>query len=263
MIDYHCHILPGLDDGARNLDESLEIARILVDSGFTEVYCTPHLIKGCFDNNKDGIIRATNVLQAALHQNNIALTLHSGVEYYLDEFFGTYLKDPLVLGGTTYLLVEAPVQANLELVKEHIYAIVRSGYVPLIAHPERYPFLRQNARSSAFNVQRSVHGFWGNILSRINGERSTLNTEQDVERGASRSDLLRDMGCSYQVNIGSFTGAYGDDVKKRAIKLLQSNQCDKLGTDAHSPRELKERLARGLKDIEREIGEAGLKRLAS
>jgi protein-tyrosine phosphatase len=264
MIDYHCHILPGLDDGARNLDESLEIARILCDSGFTEAYCTPHMIKGCFDNDKDDIIRATQALQAALLQNNIALTLHSGVEYYMDEFFIAYLKEsPLALGSSTTVLVEAPVQANLELVKENIYAIVRSGYVPLIAHPERCAFLRQNVRSSAFKVQSSVHGFLGKILSRINVERRTLNREPDVEHGTSSSDILRDMGCKYQVNIGSFTGMYGDNARKQAIKLLQNNLCDKLGTDAHSPQDLKKRLARGLKMIEQEIGKDGLKRLVS
>lgn len=260
MIDYHCHILPGLDDGARNLGESLEIARILVDSGFTEAYCTPHLITGCFDNHKDDIIRATEALQAALLQQNIPLTLHSGVEYYLDEFFGAYLKeDPLTLGKTTYVLVEAPMQANLEFVKENVYTIVRSGYVPLIAHPERCAFLRQNVRSSAFKVQGSKHGFLNNILSRINAERETLNIEQDVYN----SGVLQTMGCNYQMNIGSFAGAYGADVKKRALKLLQNNQCDKLGTDAHNPRDLEKRLNRSLKLIEQEIGTDGLKKLVS
>lgn len=257
MIDYHCHILPGLDDGARNLDESLEIARILVDSGFTEVYCTPHLIKGCFDNNKDGIIRATNVLQTALHQNNIALTLHSGVEYYLDEFFGTYLKDPLVLGGTTYLLVEAPVQANVELVKEHIYAIVRSGYVPLMAHPERYRFFDSALHHSPFTLHRD--GFWKKVLGWFNDGQNEL----DLEQAACNSGVLQGMGCKYQVNIGSFTGMYGDDARKRAIKLLQNGLCDKLGTDAHSPRDLEKRLVRCLKFIEQEIGKDGLKKLVS
>jgi len=263
MIDYHCHILPNLDDGAKNIEESLDIARILCDSGFTEAYCTPHLIKGCFDNNKDKIIRATNELQTALLQNNIALTLHNGVEYYLDEFFSTYLKDPLVLGNSTYLLVEAPIQANMEFVKENIYAIVRSGYVPLIAHPERCAFLQQNVRSSAFKVQSSVHGFLGNILSLINAERRTLNREPDVEQGTSSIEILSSMGCKYQLNIGSFTGMHGADARKGAIKLLQNNHCDKLGTDAHSPQNLKKRLARGLKVIEQEIGRDELKRLVN
>lgn len=263
MIDFHCHILPGLDDGARDLDESLEIARILSGSGFTEAYCTPHLIKGCFDNNKDDIIRATNALQTALHQNNIPLTLHSGVEYYMDEFFSACLKDPLVLGSSTTVLVEAPVQADLKFVKENIYAIVRSGYIPLVAHPERCVFLRQNVRSSAFKVRSSVHGFWGNILSRINVERRTLNKEPSVEQGASNIEILRDMGCKYQVNIGSFVGMYGNDARKRAVKLLQNGHCDKLGTDAHSPRDLNKRLGKGLKIIEQEIGKDGLKRLTS
>ncbi len=257
MIDYHCHILPGLDDGAKSIGESVEIARILVDAGFTGVYCTPHLITGCFDNNKADIIRATNALQATLRDKDIALTLHSGVEYYLDEFFGAYLKEgPLALGSSSYVLVEAPMQANLEMIKEDIYAIVRAGYVPLLAHPERYSFLRQNVQSSAFKAQSSGDGFWGSVLSRINVERRTLNTEQEVEN-------LKGMGCNYQMNIGSFAGAYGADVKKRAVKLLQTKQCDKLGTDAHSPRDLGKRLASGLNYIEREIGKEGLKKLVS
>jgi protein-tyrosine phosphatase len=270
MIDFHCHILPGLDDGARNLDESLEMARILSGSGFTEAYCTPHLIKGCFDNNKDDIVLATNALQAALRQQNIALTLHSGVEYYLDEFFSAHLKDPLALGGSTYVLVEAPVQAGLEFVKENIFTIVRSGYVPLVAHPERCGFLDSVLRHSPFTVHSSpftIHrdGLWNMLRDRFSRTRSVFTepARGNIENGTSGIDILRDMGCKFQVNIGSFTGMYGNTARKRAIGLLQNGVCDKLGTDAHSPQDLKKRLGRGLKIIEQEIGKESLKKLVS
>jgi protein-tyrosine phosphatase len=215
------------------------------------------LIKGCFDNNKDGIIRAVNALQAALREEKIALTLHSGAEYYLDEFFSAYLKDPLALGGSTTVLVEAPAQADLQFIKEQIYELVRGGHVPLVAHPERCGFLDTTIHHSPVTLHRD--GLWNKVLAWFNDEQNALNLEQT----AYNSGVLKTMGCKYQVNIGSVTGTYGEDARKRAVKLLQNNHFDKLGSDAHSPKGLEKRLAEGLKIIEQEIGGDGLKRLAS
>lgn len=257
MIDYHCHILPGLDDGARNLDESLEIARILCDTGFTEAYCTPHLIKGCFDNQKDAIIKAVSALQKELHEKNIHLTLHAGVEYYLDEFFSAHLKDPLVLGGSSYVLVEAPMQANLEFIKENIYSIVRRGYIPLLAHPERYDFLDFTVHNSPFTFHRD------NFLNRMINRLTTGSTSTENGQASYNSGLLQNMGCKYQLNIGSIAGAYGDNARKRAVMFLQNGLCEKIGSDAHSSHDLKKRLSKGLKRIQQEIGREGLERLAN
>ena len=117
-----------------------------------------------------------------------------------------------------------------------------------------------------FKVQSSQKGFWRNILSLINVERRTLNNERylpNVERGTSNIELLLDMGCKFQGNIGSFAGIYGEQVRDRALRLLQLGLYDRIGTDAHRPQKLTDWLERGLKVIEQETGKDGLRKLVS
>ena len=118
MIDWHCHLLPGLDDGPATMDESVEMAAALRKVGFASVYCTPHLIKGCFDADNDAVRETLTALQAMLHDENIDLRLLPGREYCLDEFLFDYLKDPLPLGETKYNMLELPNHIAPEFVKE-------------------------------------------------------------------------------------------------------------------------------------------------
>jgi protein-tyrosine phosphatase len=266
MIDSHCHILPGLDDGAKNIDESLEMARVLADAGFSEVYCTPHLIKGLYNNSPEVVRNAVKELQMALAQENIALTLHAGMEYYIDEYLPSFLgKEFLPFEAAPHLLVEAPMHnADIDYIKDVIYQIVRNGLVPVLAHPERYTFLEHEVQGSKFKVQSSQNGFLGKILSLINVERRTLNNERyspNVERGTSNIELFLDMGCKFQGNIGSFAGIYGEQVRDLALRLLQLGLYDRLGTDAHRPQKLTDWLERGLKVIEQEIGKEEFNKL--
>ena len=161
MIDFHCHILPGLDDGAQNIEESLEMARILADAGFSEVYCTPHLIKGLYNNSPEIVINAVNELQKALAQENIALTLHAGMEYYIDEYLPSFLdKEFPTFEAAPHLLVEAPMHnANIDYIKDVIYQIVRKGFVPVLAHPERYTFLEQDVQRSTVQGSKFTKRF--------------------------------------------------------------------------------------------------------
>jgi len=141
ITDWHCHILPGIDDGAKTLDDAIAIASILVDNGFSEVYCTPHCMKGVFENTPEIVRQAVIALQAELDKVEIPLKLHVGMEYFLDEFFPQQLNNPLTLGNTNYLLVEAPIRADPKRIKDFLFTIRRRGCTPLLAHPERYEFL--------------------------------------------------------------------------------------------------------------------------
>ena len=139
--DYHCHLLPGLDDGSASVAESLEMARLLAEAGFAEVYCTPHCMKGVYDTTPQAVRAGVAELQRAVDLAGIALRLQPGMEYYLDEYFPAALEKPVPLGETGMLLVEAPSQAHPELVQENIFLAVRQGFTPLFAHPERCDFL--------------------------------------------------------------------------------------------------------------------------
>lgn len=203
MIDYHCHLLPGLDDGAKGLAEALEMARLLAGAGFREVCCTPHCIRGSYDTTPAQVREAVAALQATLHRQGIDLRLRPGMEYYLDEFF-LRLEEVQPLGEGRLVLAEAPGQANAEVVRAGLEKIVSLGFIPLIAHPERTPLFN----SSGAAVKRETQ------------------------------DLQLPQECLYQANIGSFTGFYGSQVQRRAYDQLRGGQYAALGSDAHDARRL-------------------------
>src|SRR5450759_172716 len=162
-VDWHCHLLPGLDDGPATMDDSVAMAVALRKAGFASVYCTPHLIKGGFDADNEAVRTAVAALQKRLNAENINLELFPGREYYLDEFLPDYLKDPLPLGDTRFLMIEIPNYTPDQLARETCFRIKRSGFIPLIAHPERCslfapPEKRETAWFRFFNSQRKAEG---------------------------------------------------------------------------------------------------------
>ncbi|MDW7646365.1 MAG: CpsB/CapC family capsule biosynthesis tyrosine phosphatase [Desulfuromonadales bacterium] len=241
MIDYHCHILPGLDDGCRDLAESVELARLLVGAGFRQVYCTPHCIRGVYDNTPTAVRGAVADLQRELDHQGIALQLYAGMEYTLDEYFPRLLSDLQPLGDTGMVLVESPSQADGEALKDFIFAIVRKGLTPLFAHPERYGYLALPASG-------------GGLLHKVKAY--FTGTDRDGETGAhSLVEALRQQGCLFQGNIGSFAGHYGSSVTQRARQLQQRQYYHCFGSDAHRPESTRVMLGAGLAALERKSPE--------
>jgi protein-tyrosine phosphatase len=219
MLDWHSHLLPGLDDGPATLDESIEMAAALLKAGFAGVHCTPHLIKGIFDADNSSVKASLSILQARLKEEDIDLRLLTGREYYLDEFLIDYLKDPITLGETKYVLVEIPNPIPPEFAKETCFRIKRSGFIPMIAHPERCnlfaPFeKRETPRFLFFD--------------------SKFNVEDPKPNEPSLLDYLKDLGCAFQANLGSFAGWYGAQVQQTANYLKKMDVYTHFGTDAHS-----------------------------
>ncbi len=247
MIDFHCHILPNLDDGAVTSDDSIAMASALSEFGYKTVCCTPHCIKGYYDLTAQKVREATLMLQADLDNEDISLELLPGMEYMLDEHFDEFADDLLPLGGTRLILCEAPQQAHHEIVQRCLKLIIQQGFVPLIAHPERTQY------------------FYEILSSFRNAERGTNNEEKDWEWGAERrtrseEKLQKPEGflkkfwpfasrvsrptsrlshaelpeaCLLQVNLGSFTGFYGGDVQRRAYELLKQGVYSALASDLH------------------------------
>ena len=239
MIDYHCHILPALDDGAETLEEALEMARILVGFGVETVYCTPHCIPGYYDNTPEIIETAVLALQREIDQADINLKLQPGMEYYLDEKFPQAMKNPRPLGESGMLLVEAPSQGDPQQVRLHLQDIVRAGFTPLFAHPERYGFL----------AQRDEPGLLGKAKRLLAGK------GQAGADGASIEFIeeLQKTGCKLQGNLGSFAGHYGPQARQQAKLFHQMGYYHLFGSDGHSPAQLREVFARGFKYIEKSI----------
>jgi len=230
MIDWHSHILPGIDDGAADMEQSLAMSASLAAVGFTEVYCTPHLMKGCYEADNDLVRRGVAELQERLIDSGLPLKVHAGREYFLDEYLSTYLKDPLPLGDSHLILVEIPPRITADMARELLYGVVRSGFTPVIAHPERCHLLESvAARTSG----RSLMNMPKSVLA--GGDRGHLSDDRTNSSGNSFLDYLRDLGCSFQGNLGSFSGFYGRQVKDVAEALRSRGIYDRYGSDLHAP----------------------------
>lgn len=236
MIDYHCHLLPGIDDGPAAMDESLEMAAALHQAGFRTIYCTPHLLKGHYDVDNKAVLSALSELRKRLSDERIDVDILPGREYYLDEFLGHYLKHPMLMGKTKYIMVEIPNYAPAGYVKEACFRIKCGGFIPMIAHPER-------SRLFAANIKTKTSFF------------SFRSTSKVSEKAAKRIELIRylkNIGCAFQGNLGSFYSIYGPDVQKTAYYLKENKVYTHYGTDAHSLKGIN-RIAKLAKDEKKKL----------
>ncbi len=233
LTDYHSHILPTLDDGPQERSASVEMARLFATAGYREVYCTPHLIKGVYEVSTARVLGERKALQGELDREGISLKLLVGREYYLDEFLLDFLADPLLLEGTNWMMIEIPSHTSVDLVKNTLFAVARRGYTPLIAHPERCFLLEF--------TEYELHsgGMWKKWFSRG----STEGNENELGNELLR--YLKQLGCKFQANLGSFNGQYGNRVKGNARLFEKAGIYTHVGTDAHSPEALRTILGSG------------------
>jgi protein-tyrosine phosphatase len=161
------------------------------------------------------------------------------MEYYLDEYFPQALDDPQPLGATSFLLVEAPSQADPALVRENIHQAVRYGFVPLFAHPERTLFL---------DPTPAGEGAWTRLGRALRFFSSPPSSSPTVFPPDSELGYLREMGCLFQGNLGSFAGVYGSRVRQRAAAMHRAGLYRCFGSDGHSPDSLGKVLT-GLKAV--------------
>jgi protein-tyrosine phosphatase len=232
MIDWHCHLLPGLDDGPVTIDESVEMARLLANAGFTRICCTPHHITGSYENPASRVHAAVDRLQSLLDSASIPLVLVPGTEYYLDEFFLSSLSDPLTINGNM-VLVEAPNRCDRDFLMKALHKIVGKGLVPVIAHPER---------CDVFSADRRPPVNFGLLRSLLRIPAAT----PDADSLPSDMQILKENGCRFQGNICSFAGLYGKGVQAAADRNVQSGAYDCFGTDGHSLAQLERWLDKGM-----------------
>ncbi|HPD57729.1 MAG TPA: hypothetical protein PKW17_10855 [Smithellaceae bacterium] len=222
MLDYHCHILPFVDDGPADMSEAVALAAELQRAGFTGIYCTPHLIKGSYDADNKTVLKVLGVLQKQLKAESINIQLIPGREYYMDEYLFDYLDDPLPMGDTNYIMVEIPNHTPRRFAQEACFRIKRRGFVPLIAHPERNNrFFPRPASKPAFIP----------FIDLMSGA-DDLKPKEPLS-------YLKNIGCAFQANLGSFNGMYGTHARQTAVSLKERNTYTHYGTDAHSADALK------------------------
>lgn len=225
-IDIHFHILPGVDDGARDIYMAVEMARLAVQDGTRVIVATPHPDTRTGIGSKEKTIKATLDFSAVLHEYGIyELQILPGVECYLVPELFTLLREEklFTLNNSRYLLVEfnhviAPV--NVEKV---MFQLRIEGYIPIIAHPERYKYAHDNLKW----LQRLVS-----------------------------------LGCLTQVTAGAYYGRFGKQCQKTAFLLLQSNLAHIVASDAHNLEIRAPGLSRARPVIEKLAGPAIFQQMA-
>ena len=194
--DIHSHLLPGIDDGAADVEHSIKLIKGLMHLGYTKVITTPHIMQDHYPNTPEIIREKLRYLKQVLKEKNINLTIEAAAEYFLDEFLLEKIekKEELLTFGNNYLLFETGFMNESPYIKDFIFKLKSSGITPVMAHVERYSYL--------------------------------LNDFDYVEDLVERGALI-------QLNINSLTGFYSKPVKQFAKKLIDKSLIHFLGTDCH------------------------------
>lgn len=198
------------------------MARLLAGAGFHEVYCTPHLIKGLYEASAGDVLHVRAALQREVDREGIPLKLLVGREYYLDEFFQEFFREPQLLEGTRLVMIEIPSHASVDLVKESFFRVCSRGYTPMVAHPERCRLLHEPILQGAGKFSKG----W------FSGHRKR---QGDELRESELLGYLKELGCQFQANLGSFKGMYGGGPQRCAEYFRSIGLYTHEGSDAHSP----------------------------
>jgi protein-tyrosine phosphatase len=197
--DVHSHLLYGLDDGVKSLEEGVAIVRSFAEAGYQKLITTPHVMSDYYRNSPETILPRLEELRQAVQLAGLEVELEAAAEYYLDEgLIENLAKNAhLLTFGNKCLLFELsfmnePIQLN-----EVIFTMRTLGYQPILAHPERYSYFQKNLQ---------------------------------------RMEELIDRGVWFQVNISSFSGYYSKEVQRAAEKLVQQQWVHLLGSDCHNER---------------------------
>ena len=224
MIDLHCHLLPGIDDGAADEAASLEMARIAAADGIRTVACTPHIYPGLFENDGAGIATRALDLQRRLDEEGIELDLVIGADAHLTPELLGRLKSGTAptLAGSRYFLLEPSHTVATPHFAEAVFDFVVAGYVPVITHPERLAWIRSHYATFA---------------------------------------ALVDGGAWMQVTAGSLCGRFGREAQYFGRKMLDDGLVHILATDAHGTRKRAPLLAEGRRAAEQSVGAEEAQRL--
>ena len=197
MIDIHSHILPGIDDGSNSLEESMNIIKKAVNANVTDIILTPHYMLGSdYIVNNEEKKKLVSKLKNEIKKQNLPINIYLGNEVFVENDMDSLVKkgEASTLNGSKYLLFELPLNYVYNGIGDVLFNLGCEGYIPVIAHPERYAFLKENP---------------------------SLIAE------------LIDKGALFQSNIGSFLGTYGKKAKETAILFLKHHAITFIGSDIH------------------------------
>lgn len=199
--DMHSHLIPGIDDGSKSMEESIDLVRRLAGYGLKKIITTPHIMSEYYRNTPKIIQMGLDDLRKAIKQEGIEVELDAAAEYYMDEIFLEKVKEGerMLTFGDKYILVETGFINKPQMLLDIIFHLEMAGYKPVLAHPERYQYL---------------------II------------DKKLQEELFERKLL------FQVNLLSLTGFYSKQVKDFAEMLIEKGVVALLGTDCHNERYL-------------------------
>ena len=194
--DLHSHLIPAIDDGSKSVDDSINMIRTFIAMGYQKIITTPHVMSDFYKNTPEIILGGLEKLKTELVRQNIEIEIEAAAEYYLDETLEPQVKGgKLLTFGKNYLLFELPFMTEPPNLASFIFELQTNGYVPILAHPERYGFYYKE-----FEKYRE----------------------------------LKEKGVHLQLNILSLVGHYGPEAQKIAERLIDEGLISFLGSDCHN-----------------------------
>lgn len=194
--DVHSHFIPGIDDGAQNLEQSIELLTAMRELGYRKVITTPHSMADGYRNSPEIILGGLEKLRAEVRRAGLDIEVDAAAEYYLDHALEEQVNKGTVLTfGDKLLLFELPFIGEPAMLRQVVFQMQTQGYRPVLAHPERY-------------------GFWYNDFDRFTD--------------------LKDRGVLFQLNLVALSGAYGPQAKQLAERMVDAGYYELLGSDCHN-----------------------------
>ena len=224
FTDIHVHMLPGVDDGAASMEQSIRMARVAAMEGTSRIILTPHQKADRRSVSPEGIIRRMKLLQEEIDRQKIPIRLYPGNELFYRHGLEEYLAEGKVrtLADSSYCLVEFFPEEDFSYIRDALCRLADGGWRPILAHAERYDQVMEDGRPE---------------------------------------DLKRRSGCLYQVNASSLTGETGFLYKSRSRKLLKKDLVDFVATDAHDEKGRAPRIGRCADWLTKRLGEDEMQRL--
>lgn len=200
-VDMHSHLIPGIDDGSKSLEESIALIKRLKGYGYRKLITTPHIMSEFYKNTPEIIQIGLAELRHTLAKEELDMEIHAAAEYYMDEIFLEKVQggQKLLTISKNYVLVETGFISKPQMLLEILFEMEMQGYKPILAHPERYQYLIQDKKLVSDLIDRDIY---------------------------------------FQTNLLSMTGFYSKQIKTFAELLIDEKKVKLLGTDCHNERYL-------------------------
>lgn len=224
MIDFHSHILPGVDDGSSSIEDTMQLIKEASKAGFTKIISTSHYVEEQYEYDEVTRKQFLEILSVGVKSLREDVKLYLGSEIYASYDMVELLKEAKAssINNSRYVLFELPMQTELPNLKNIIYKLLANNYIPIIAHPERYSYVKENPN-------------W--LIEFI------------------------ELGVLFQANYGSIIGIYGKQAQKTVRQLLKNNMIHFLGSDVHKPRTIYTKIPEILEELEKIIDKKDIKKL--